>query len=329
VLLLVIMGHFSTYQPDAHKIAASDYYCYKNKTERALSAATSIKDYSFLANMNFNLALAKASRINDDFFNFLQISGVNALYPDVDFSAELAFVSAEFYYDLGYISEARHWAYEALVFYPYSPRALRLLLKIHLVTGEYKAAERTLHILGKGLIHGNFLQKYYPMVLDTVLIKQDPELMQKRSYMPAAHELDPYPVNRFRELLEVNPANKRAYEYLMLYFLLDGDLDNFLEYYEIKDQYFDEPQPIYEEAILMYDFLNDESISQNYTISPATQARYKKYMEYYNQYRNDERMARNVLYHEMGTTCMFYLQFVEPRIILPEIIDPEHEEPGI
>jgi hypothetical protein len=153
--------------------------------------------------------------------------------------------------------------------------------------------------------------------------------MQKRSFMPGAHELDPYPANRFLELLEVNLQNKRAYEYLMLYFLLDGDLENFLEFYKNVKLYFNEPQPIYEEAILMYDFLNNTEISQDYEISETTLNRYEKYMHYYNQYRNDERMARNVLYHEMGNTCMFYLQFVESRIILPEIMDPEHEEPGI
>jgi hypothetical protein len=329
VMVFTIFSHYSTYISDAKKIVASDYYCYHLDAEKVARAATSIENYSFSANINYNLAMAKAGRLNEEFFKFFQVSGINALCPDVEFSAELAFLSADFYYDLGYISEARHWAYEALVFNPHSYRAHRLLVKIHLVTGEYDAAERSLHILGKGVINRRFVKQYVPLAKDTSLIADDAELTEKRDFMPGSHELDPLIVNRFAELISVNTKNKRAYEYFMLYCLLDGNFDAFLSAYQDAGEYFDEPQTIYDEAILMFGFLNNTEVLNENNISEATVKRFTNYQDILNQHARDRKMARNVLYWKMGTTCMYYLQFVEPYIIVPVINDTEHDEPQI
>lgn len=329
ILVFTAFSHFETFIPDARRIVASDYYCLHLDARKVAKAATNIENYHFGANLNYNLAMAKAGRLNEDFFNFFQVTGANVLYPDLEFSSELVFISADFYYDLGYICEARHWAYEALVFYPYSPRALRLLVKIHLVTGEYKAAERTLFILEKGIINRKFTREYEPLVRDTSLVYSNSEIMSGRRSMPGSHELDPYIISRFMELLEKNPENTRAYEYLMLYFILDGDLENFLEYYKLAGKYFDRPVGIYEEAILMYGFLNHIDVKEEYDISAESLARFDAYLEILEKHKNDVRMARNELYWKMGNTCLYYLQFVEPRVILPEITDPDHEEPQI
>lgn len=329
ILVLAFFGHLSTCQGDARKIVASDYYCYHNNAARTARAATGLENYSFAANLNYNLAISKAGTLNDDFFNFFQIAGTDALYPDVEFALEMSFIAADFYYGLGYISEARHWAYASLVYYPYSPRALRLLVKIHLVTGEYSAAERCLHILSKGLINRKFVKEYSPYLQDTSLIGSHREIMEKRSFIPAGRELSPFIEVRFRELLEANDHNKRAYEYLMLYYLLDSQLERFMELYEDAGQYFDKPVDIYEEAILMYGETKEIPVEEQYDISPATMDRYNDFNRILNQYEEDEKLARNVLYWEMGETYMYYLRFLYPRIVKPFIIKPEDEEPPI
>ncbi len=329
VLGFSVFAHLTSYSADGFRSTATDYYCYQGNAEKVKRHATRLEEYNFSVNINYNMAMAKSGRINEDLFSFFQVSGINALYPDVAFSSEMAFISADFYYDLGYISEARHWAYEALVFYPYSPRALRLLTKVHLVTGEYAAAARNLHMLDKGIINRKFVEKYLPMVKDTALIIADTELIEKRKSMPGAHELDPYIVNRFAELLTVNKENIRAYEYLMLYYLLDGDLENFLLQYQNRAAYFSEPQTIYEEAVLMYGLLNNKDVLDEYDISHPVIQRFNAYRNLQETYKGNKKIARNALYWEMGDTYMYYLQYVEPRIILPEINDPDHEEPQL
>jgi hypothetical protein len=327
--LLAFFGHRTTFRSDGRKVVASDYYCYINDAAKTARAATTLKDYNFAANLNFNLVMSKAGMLTEKFFDFFQIAGTDGLHPDVEFSSEMSFIAADYYYDLGYISEARHWAYESLVFYPFSPRALQILVKIHLITGEYRAAERCIHILSKGVVSGKFVAEYTPLVKDTALVLNNRELMEKRSYIPAEGELSPLISRRFQELLEANPENKRAYEHLMLYYLLDAQLDNFMELFKDSGKFFQEPVEIYEEAILMYGEKNNKQVTTQYQISPVTLARYNNFKKALKEYGGNKKMARNVLYWEMGKSYLYYLHFVYPHIIQPEIITEEDEEPPI
>ncbi|HDS06586.1 MAG TPA: hypothetical protein ENO05_03070 [Bacteroides sp.] len=329
LIALAVFGHMTTYRADARNIVASDYHCHHGNTARAVRAATSVEEYSFSANLNHNLAIAKAGTLMENFFDFLQISGTDALYPDAEFSLEMSFIAADFYYDLGYISEARHWAHTALVYYPYSPRALRLLVKTHLVTGEYRAAERCLHMLDRGLTNRKFIREYSPYVNDTSLVRSRPEIMEKRRSIPAGKELSPLIEERLRELLEANEKNRRAHEYLMLYYLLDSQMERFLELYDGADRFFAMPVEIFEEAILMYGDRNGVDVEEKYEIRPTTKNRFEHFKATLQKYEGQRNMARNVLYWEMGQTYMYYLQFVFPRIIKPEIVYPEYEEAPI
>jgi hypothetical protein len=325
---MALLAHLVTFRPDAKKIVASDYYCYHHDAMRTARAATTLENYSFSANVNYNLAITRNRTLTRDFFKFFQISGTDALYPDVDFSPEMLLIAADFYYELGYISEARHQAYEALVFYPYSPRALQLLVKVHLVTGEYKAAGRCLRILDLGLVSREAVKEYLPYISDTSRIRSDKELMEKRSFIPAEMELSPHIDQRFRDLLEANRGNKLAYEYLMLYFLLDGQLDPFMELYTEVGSYFDEPVGIYEEAILMYGLMNRSDLLSRYQISQATLDRFSDFGRTQKKYEGDRTMARNVLYREMGQSYMYYLVYLYPRIVKPEMTkDVDDEAP--
>jgi hypothetical protein len=329
IFAVTFVSHFATFNSDSKKIVEADYYCYQGNAEKTAKAATSLKNYNFAANLNFNLVMSKTGRLTENFFRFLQIKGNEALYPDVEFASDLSFIASDFYFDLGFITEARHWAYEALVFYPYSVRAMQNLVKIHLVTGEYKAAERTLKILEKGIIDREFVREYLPYITDTTLIATNRDLMDKRSFIPVEGELNPLIDGRFRELLEANGNNKKAYESLMLFYLLDAQLENFLELYKNVGQYFDKIPAVYEEALLMTEVRTGQPLPADIRISAETQNRYNRFMEKLEQYKGNTRLARNSLYAEYGKTYLYFLQFVYPNIITPEIINDEEDYPAI
>ena len=326
---LALISHQLTFRSDAKKIVASDYYCYHHDAVRTARAATTMDNYSFAANVNYNLALSRSGNLSEEFFDFFQISGRDALFPDVDFSPEMLFIAADFYYDLAYISEARHNAYEALVFYPHSPRALELLVKVHLVCGEYKAAERCLRVLDKGLVSRRVVKEYMPYVDDPSLVLSNNEFMEKRSFIPAEKELSPFIDERFMDLREANRENKLAYECLMLYYLLDGQLDPFAELYSEVGNYFNEVPGVYEEAILTCDLLMLADSSSRHQVSQATLDRFGEFGRLAKQYEGDEIMARNVLYWEMGQTYLYYLGYLFPRIVKPEMQKEEYDEAPI
>ncbi len=329
VMAVALFSHYSTFNSDAKKIIKADYYCYKGNAEETAKAATSLKQYNFAANLNFNLVMSKTGKLTENFFSFMQIKGTESLHPDIEFASELSFIASDFYYDLGFISEARHWSYESLVFYPYSIRAMQNLVKIHLITGEYKAAERMLKTLEKGLICQKFVQEYTPFINDTMLILKDPELMEKRSFIPAEGELNRTIDGRFQELLEANENNKKAFEYLMLYYLVDGQPDNFIELYKKAGKYFEKTPDIYEEALLMFAKRTGKPLPFDIRISAETQNRYNSFVQQLEKYKGKTRQARNAMYADYGKTYMYFLQFVYPNILEPEIISDEDDYPAI
>jgi hypothetical protein len=259
----------------------------------------------------------------------MQIRGTESLHPDIDFATELSFISSEYYYELGFISEARHWAYEALVFYPYSIRAMQNLVKIHLVLGEYKAAERTLNTLNKGLTGKKFVREYMPLVLDTGLILSHPELIKKRNFIPEEKELNRSIEGRLKELLEADKNNKKAFECLMLYYLLDAQLEEFAEGIKNVDLYFEKIPAIYEEALLMQAQRTRIKLPNEIKISKETKIRYQGFMSELKKYKGQTRMARNNLYAEYGKSYLYFLKFVYPNILETEILNDEEDYPEI
>lgn len=327
---LALISHLLSFRPDAKKIVASDFYCYHHNAEKTSRAATTLENYSFAANVNHHLAMSRRGTLTQNFFDFFQIRGSDALFPDVDFSPEMLLIAADFYYDLAYISEARHHAYEALVFYPHSPRALQLLLKVHLVCGEYKAAGRCLRILERGLVSKRVVEEFKPYVEDPAFIASNAELMEKRNFMPAEKELSPFIDQRFRDLLEANPGNRLAREYLMLYHLLEGELEPFLELYKKNEIPGGDAKEIYEEAILMYGIKTlTKDVAEKYQVSQASLDRFAAFGKLVEQYEGDPVSARNVLYWEMGQSYFYYLGFLLPRIVKPERAKEAHDEAPI
>lgn len=329
VFAVAFHSHYETFSSDAKKIVQADFYCYHNQPEKTATAATTLKDYSFSANLNYNLVMSKTDQITENFFGFFQIKGTEALHPDIDFASELSFIATDFYYDLGFISEARHWAYETLVFYPHSMRAMQSLVKIHLVTGEYKAAERMLNVLEKELTGQQFVKEFSPYIADTSLVANHRELMEKRSYIPAERELNPTIEGRFRELLESNSSNKKAYEFLMLYYLISYQPEKFTVLFNDCGKYFDKTPAVYEEALLLHAARTGQPLPANISISAETENRYKSFIQKLEQYKEKTRMARNALYGQYGKTYLYFLQFVYPNIIEPEIIESEDDYPFI
>ncbi len=329
VFAIAGFSHFTTFNSDAKKIVEADYYCYKINAKKTAKAATPLKEYNFSANLNYNLAISKTGNLTENFFGFLQIKGAEALQPDVEFASQLSFVATDFYYDLGFISEARHWAYESLVFYPYSIRAMQSLVKIHLVTREYKAAEKMLRILEKGVVSRNFVNEFTPYVTDTSLVATNKELMEKRSFIPSECELNPSIDGRFREMLAANSNNKMAFELLMLFYLVNADAENFSAMVVNAPDYFSQTPAVYEEALLMFSARTGQLIPENMIISDETQNRYNSFVQKLEQYKGKTRLARNALYAEYGKTYLYFLQFIYPNILEPEIVTDQNEYPAI
>jgi hypothetical protein len=317
-LLVGYINHNQSFNSDKKKVIESDYYCYRNDINKTKNAAMSTGNYDFSANINYNLSIMKAGKLTEDFFSFYQISGTDGLYPDKRSTSKMTIIATDFYYELGDIMEAKYWALESLKNHPYSRRVLQKLVKIELITGNYNEAKKYLNMLDVEMFNEEFVTKYVAYLNDSTLLNSDAEIIEKRNFFPGFTEVPESPLVRFRGLLDANPGNKTAFECMMLYYLLSGDLEQVAGHYYLAADYFDSPVNIYEEAILMYGATNKISVADEFNISEESINRLKRFVEEVEKWGDRDRVAMNEMFFEYGDSYLFFYYFILPQISMPD-----------
>ncbi|MBO4657735.1 MAG: hypothetical protein J5639_08190 [Bacteroidales bacterium] len=221
--------------------------------------------YMTEASFCYNLANAMKGQLGKNLFNYAQNSMYSLLIwiiPEHNaFSNTLA---GEAWFHLGDMTAAEQSAIIGLQASPKHTgvRYIKRLAKVNLLSGEYGAAQKYLEILSKTLFYGRWAMKMMPGRQDAATAT---ELEAARSKLAGKDFV--YSNNgAFRAvmagLLEANPDNDMAREYLLCYDMLIFDLDHFAEVYAAK--------PIdyhtYQEAILVWlsqqDALNAENLAR-------------------------------------------------------------------
>lgn len=123
----------------------------------------------------------------------------------------------------------------------------------------------------------------------------------------------PEPVDEtLAALLEHNPRNRMAFEYLMACYLLTGRLDKILENVgRLEDLGYRQIPPLYEEAILIYYAAQRQKPDLGrIKISPETIQRYQRFVQIRGgmQPQNQE-ATLNLLIREFGASYFFYFAF--------------------
>jgi hypothetical protein len=330
LLIIVFSSYFVLVKTrNVHKknIVACDYYCYTEKWDDVIKLALSDSNYDYYINLNFNRSIDHTGHFTDLFFYYPQLVGEVSLYPDYLYAGEALFSASDFYYDLGYISESRHWAYEALVYFPYSQRAMKSLVLSHLILGEYEGARKYLNILKTDMVSSDFVKRYEPLIDDTTLIFKNHDLMQKRRLLPRENELSNLLSQRFDDLLDANPQNKRAYEHLQIDYMLNHQLNSFMKNLVLAKQYYRTLPEIFEQAILVNCLVTKSAIPEYLNFNPSTIDRFNEFSRILIQNKENINLAKSELFEKFGNTYMYYLNFNSPKVTKAVIRKREESDP--
>jgi len=155
---------------------------------------------------------------------------------------------------LGDVNESQHQASEALASMGPHPQILLHLARCHLVKRQAEAARLYLRALGHDLRFCSEARRLLDAMQDDPLLDTDPDIRHLRSV--ALIEDRPLIVSqlqvRCRTLLDRNPTNRMAFEYLMAALLLLRDLDGFAtEVGRLPEVGYDHIPRHYEEALLI------------------------------------------------------------------------------
>ena len=259
----------------------------------------------------YNIALSSTGQLCDRLFNGRQDFGTSSLF--LPWSSEHINWGAYSFYAIGLINEAQRWAYEEMVVYGKRPQNMKLLVKSSLINGDYILTRKYADILKKSLFYRKWAILHEKLAGDSVTIKSDPVLGRKMSILPGKDFFVflESPEGNLPRLVNQNPGNREAFEYLMAWLLLNKDVEMLVGNISLmKDMgYTTIPRHI-EEAILIY-YNSQGSLPDmgGFELSSETRLRFDQYFSAFMTERQNPATLEAKMKEQFGNTFWYYFHF--------------------
>ena len=231
------------------RVVGLDTETYREHWDKVLQLSK-VDLYTEEASYCYNLALAMKGRLGDDLFDHSQNHHFSLLFPASSEQTVMTNAMAgEAWFQLGDMTVAEQSAITSLQASPKhtGARYLVRLARVNLISGENGAAMKYLTILGKTLFYGKWARSMMPGRQDEAVRVQLSDAHARLARKDIVHQLD-RPREQLLGLLEADPTNAPARNYLLCYDLLTYDLDAFMQDFTpdmIKGR-------LYQEAVLLW-----------------------------------------------------------------------------
>ncbi len=212
-------------------------------------------------------------------------------------------------YRLGSINGAEHDAHVGLELRGDRPAILRQLALINIVKKEPRIARIYLNALRKDLISRQWAQDTLHLLDENPLLSSNEEIEYARSVMPVENTLfKGSEETLLLELLSRNDKNRMAFEYLMAYYLLVGQLDRLIQNLGLLDNFdYQEVPAHYSEAILLHSArAGGMPDLKGRKIDQGTVERFSRFNRIMSDFRGDGRAAITALTTEMPNSYFRY-----------------------
>jgi len=217
--------------------------------------------------------------------------------------------------DLGLLNMAENDLTECLEIFGPQPLILKRLALVNMAKGNLGSARVYLGALSKTLFDTDWANHYL------ALLRNDPNLTSdKHVQLLRANQLkdDRLAYGGFQAkpqvlsaLLQSNPQNHMAFEYLAAWYLLTKQLDQFVEHLKRIDD-FDYPQipPLYEEAVLIYMSRTNKPVDLGGRRgSDESRQRMDRFGQIFNRYGQNKVAAFRELVRDFGNSYYFYFLY--------------------
>ena len=235
LLVAVVMGCLVWKNSNfkAEKVMQYDFMARHQQWNRILVTINDEKPNNQIGVTVQNLALAMHGMLLEQMGNFNQ-NGIAGLLPDVKEDATSPLPTAEAFYQLGMINVAQRTVFEAqeaILDFQKSGRCYKRLAATNLINGQYEVARKYLAALQKTLFYRDWANETLPLLGNEEAIAKHPEYGRLRQmvYKEDFFFSDHVTSEMLRNLYYSNTDNRLAYQYLLAYYVLTGDRDNFIK----------------------------------------------------------------------------------------------------
>jgi hypothetical protein len=308
LLSLVIFILSRLYNPETANLFRIEKLFYGREWDRLISYQEKTKSKSLIAQYYFNVALSEKGQLCSRLFYGPQDYGTKALLIPWDSNVDINLIyrGAYFFWSAGLVNEAHRWAFESMVMQGLRPDNIRLLIKTDLINGHFAAAKKYTAILKKTIRYRQEALHYEKMLNRPDLVRSDPELGRKMELMPKNDfmmRLKDQQANVIL-MLQSNPSNKAAFEYMMAWYMLERNMDKIAEEFaRIKELGYDRLPDHLEEAMIYFAAFTGEKDSIQ--INPSTVSKFREYSEAAARVAG----ANPLLEKKFGNTFWYYLDF--------------------
>jgi len=312
LLLFIITGIALFYYHDSQqKIQFKvDYYAHHRMWPKIPQIASN--STRTLVTHTLNRALYHTGRLPYGMFSYPQRPGF--LLLNTKQLHQLHWYKFNVLLDLGFISMAECDLSEAISAYGCQPEILKCLALTNMVKGNIPDAKIYLGTLRKSFFYNDWVQAYLDKIKVDPNLSTDSEVKRLRSLMIKNGEI--FDISNsidqlLLRLLDENKHNKMAFEYLMAYYMLTGQLDKFAQNIQRLDNFgYPHIPRLYEEAILMYNDIMRKPISlDRYQISRQSIERAADFRKIYNRHMRNKFAAKNDLIKKYGDSYFFYFVY--------------------
>ncbi len=293
------------------EVMAYDFYVRMRKWDQVIALAENKAPSSPLSVTCLNLALAKQGLLPDKMFSYYQ-RGIQGLLPDFIRDYTIPMITGEVYYHLGLINTAQRYAFEAmeaLPDYQKSVRAIKRLAETNLINGEYEVSRKYLRLLQKTMYYRGWATEALASLENEKVIEQHVEwgwlrkCRTEEDFLFSKDEKD----MMLGVLFTHNTQNQMAYEYLMAYYLLNKDLQKFIQYFSVgKSIPYKTIPKSYQEALIYIWSVTNHSPSEKIPYKISNQV-----IESASQYQNlfSNNYSESMLKGQYSDTYWYYLNF--------------------
>jgi len=301
-------------------VLKSDYYSYNKQWQKVLENYQENLGniYDIFINHDINRALYHTGQLGSRMFSYKQstkallLSGIGTPgVPSPPKFAKMIYMLIE----LGHLADAERLAFEMMETANQSPFALETLAMINLAKKQNETAKIFLNVLSKDLIHGLAARRLLRQIENDPELISYPPVLHLRSIASQADQTDlSYSADAFfHSLLQKNSKNKMAFEYMMSFYLLTGQLNKFAKNIDrLNDFQYDKIPQHYEEALAVYVSASKNQHDLHGYLSSQTMQYANRFTTTYRSLRsknNSHEAAKHAMKNEFGGTYMFYNVF--------------------
>jgi len=238
--------------------------------DKVLGIASQTNINNLLIPYYTNLALAHKGELLDNLFIYPQKAGAKGLYHTWENNQHLKQHGGAFFYTVGYVNEAHHWAFESLVEKgPVAP-VLKDLVRCNLVMGKTKNAQKYINVLKQSLFHHQWAVDTEQLCRDTILLSQTTWIQDKRNQIPPGDyfmNLKGYEKDLLN-IVQRTPNNKSALDYLIAFYLLSNQPEKVINNLDlIRAHYSTLPAAVQEVCVIHAPALvTDQKVSKMYEV---------------------------------------------------------------